>query len=229
MLARLDPEHQLWKAYSGNCMSPYMSWRRNYRSRLYSFQCRTCFLRGIAFWQSPIVFQQKPQKPHCHEMPFLNVDDHNFDPDSYANLETPNLFPRSLVFISWCQHGNSDIAVPNGQSAAPRLKILKHFLDYTSSTTSLVSMPRSIMSDFHPFVRRIILDTYLLVFDMAGGSFNATSLTSSSCKNVWQADTSAKSCLFIGLPTKLRLKNDGLISVATNCFLPSFQISSQVK
>ena len=36
---------------------------------LTSIQCLTSFLRGIVFWQSPIVFQQKPEKPHCHEMP----------------------------------------------------------------------------------------------------------------------------------------------------------------
>ena len=56
------------------------------------------FKRGIVFWQSPIVFQQKPQKPHCHEMPFLNVDDHNFDPDSCAQFFAEAEILRVMTF-----------------------------------------------------------------------------------------------------------------------------------
>ena len=44
------------------------------------------FFTGYRFLAAPYRFPTKPQKPHCHEMPFLNVDDHNFDPDSYANV-----------------------------------------------------------------------------------------------------------------------------------------------
>ena len=63
-------------------------------------QCRTSFLRGIVFWKPPIVFQQKPQKPHCHEMPFLNVDDHNFDPDSCLGKKTRWAVPG----LQWQRH-----------------------------------------------------------------------------------------------------------------------------
>ena len=61
----------------------------SYNMQFASIRCHnlsyTC-LRSIVFWQSPIVIQGISKKPHCHEMPLLNVDDHNFDLNSCGRL-----------------------------------------------------------------------------------------------------------------------------------------------
>ena len=73
----------------------------SYNMQFASIRCHnlsyTC-LRGIVFWQSPIVIQGISKKPHCHEMPLLNVDDHNFDLNSYSVWFEG--FPR-ISPISW--------------------------------------------------------------------------------------------------------------------------------